>query len=507
MRNKKHSLNTKITSLVLSVLVLFTSLIFPSYKVKADVVQSWGPFTSGGSFHVPVSGMYRLHVYGAAGKGWNPGYYSPSQGGLGGYATGEVYLVGGTFLYYNMPGDGGYGGSAGQSGGSSTDFRYGGNSQVNRILVAGGGGGGSSGYGSNGGGGGGYIAYNGDMFCGYAGGKGGNQSAGGAAGGNDSTGGIDGGTLYGIYGAILGYSGHSGSLGQGASSKVFGIHVSGAGGGGYYGGGSGAVEAGNDNPGEAGGGGGGSSFTAGTLSNASTQAGVSLACSADISLLSDTTPPTFPTVSANITGWTNQNVILTPYSTDASGIAKYEMYDSKDIQYLSTSTFTISTEGTNTYSFGAFDTAGNESGSTNYTTKIDKTNVISTYYEIKNKSITGYDVYIYGVADPLNSSNGTTGSGVNRVQFPTWTTYNDIDDIQSSWQTNPTATGVNEGGGTWYYRVNTTDHKNETGNYNTNIYGYDNAGNSICLASLTASIISTPQLIITIPQNNIIYSN
>jgi hypothetical protein len=52
--------------------------------------------------------------------------------------------------------------------------------------------------------------------------------------------------------------------------------------------------------------------------------------------------------------------------------------------------------------------------------------------EVKNVTFKGYDVFIYGVNDPL---------GVRRVQFPTWTTLNGQDDIQPNWQTNPVASG------------------------------------------------------------------
>ena len=73
------------------------------------------------------------------------------------------------------------------------------------------------------------------------------------------------------------------------------------------------------------------------------------------------------------------------------------------------------------------------------------------------------------------------GSGVDRVQFPTWTIENDQDDIQPSWQTNQTASGTIDGD-TVTFRVNISDHDNEMGCYRTHIYAYDKSGNASCVA-------------------------
>ena len=71
--------------------------------------------------------------------------------------------------------------------------------------------------------------------------------------------------------------------------------------------------------------------------------------------------------------------------------------------------------------------------------------------------------------------------GIDRVQFPTWTAYNDQDDIQSDWGTNEAARGsIN--GSTVTYRVNISEHNNERGTYLTHIYAYDTSGNYICYA-------------------------
>lgn len=67
--------------------------------------------------------------------------------------------------------------------------------------------------------------------------------------------------------------------------------------------------------------------------------------------------------------------------------------------------------------------------------------------------------------------------GVAKVQFPTWTTYGDQDDLMASWWDSASCRGT-QNGTTWSYRVHTSDHNNEEGFYNTHIYAWDAAGNS-----------------------------
>lgn len=67
-------------------------------------------------------------------------------------------------------------------------------------------------------------------------------------------------------------------------------------------------------------------------------------------------------------------------------------------------------------------------------------------------------------------------SGIDRVQFPTWTLNNNQDDIQENWDTSEHAHGTINGN-TVTYRVNDSDHNNEKGNYRTHIYAYDIYGN------------------------------
>ena len=137
-----------------------------------------------------------------------------------------------------------------------------------------------------------------------------------------------------------------------------------------------------------------------------------------------------------------------------------------------------------------------ETGGTEVTTDTEVTGDVEYYahwevntgpqylkFEIKNVTTTGYDVYVYGVTG--------NASGIDRVQFPTWTTNGGQDDIQTSWPTNTAAKGTLQSDGTtWVYRVNVADHKNEAGEYNTHVYIYGKDGtvtrarkNSKCTSS------------------------
>ena len=91
------------------------------------------------------------------------------------------------------------------------------------------------------------------------------------------------------------------------------------------------------------------------------------------------------------------------------------------------------------------------------------------------------------------------GSGVNRVQFPTWTEAKGQDDIQPNWQTGESSKGTKQADGTtWVYHVNITDHKTEAGEYNTHIYAYDNLGNGKCIGTQKVTI---PMVKITYDEN------
>lgn len=118
----------------------------------------------------------------------------------------------------------------------------------------------------------------------------------------------------------------------------------------------------------------------------------------------------------------------------------------------------------------AYDGAGNVSSIDSGGITIDSTPPTITDAEILNRTPLGYTVKCK-VAD---------ASGIDRVQFPTWTSANDQDDIQQSWWSNPVASGKIEGD-TVTYQVNDADHNYERGVYNTHIYAYDKFGNYTCV--------------------------
>ena len=118
---------------------------------------------------------------------------------------------------------------------------------------------------------------------------------------------------------------------------------------------------------------------------------------------------------------------------------------------------------------------------TTVTVTSDKTGPTITNAKITDVDSTGYTV----------TCTVTDASGVNRVQFPTWTKKNDQDDLLSDWEVNPKASGTRNGNGnTFTFRVKTSDHNNESGVYYTHIYAYDNSyrGNKAGAVTLTATV-------------------
>ena len=120
---------------------------------------------------------------------------------------------------------------------------------------------------------------------------------------------------------------------------------------------------------------------------------------------------------------------------------------------------------------------------TKVTVTSDKTGPTITNAKVTNVDSTGYTV----------TCTVTDASGVNRVQFPTWTKKNDQDDLLSDWEVNPKASG-SRNGNTFTFRVKTSDHNNESGVYYTHIYAYDNSyrGNKAGAVTLTATVPAPP---------------
>ena len=196
------------------------------------------------TFTAPVSGTYKLEVWGAQGG---------SSGGVGGYSIGTVYLTENQVLYINVGGagngtKGGYNGggtalTGGYGGGGATHIATKSgllstlSSNIDNVLIVAGGGGGNGASGAGGSAGGISGSKGVDGECSNKAGSGGTQTAGGAC--------VD--TSY----------SNKGSFGAGGAGK--GGNNGGAGGAGLYGGASGT------GGGCYGGGGGGSSYIGNSL--------------------------------------------------------------------------------------------------------------------------------------------------------------------------------------------------------------------------------------------------
>ncbi len=192
------------------------------------------------------------------------------------------------------------------------------------------------------------------------------------------------------------------------------------------------------------------------------------------------------TITKSPNDWTTQEVTATVTTTEKN----YALQTKKDNGEWQTTNSQKYTENGTIYA-RLWD--GTNAGEEIYKpiTNIDKTAPTATNIEIKNVTPAGYDVYVYGVKD--------NGSGVNRVQFPTWTEAKGQDDIQPNWQTGESSKGTKQADGTtWVYHVNITDHKTEAGEYNTHIYAYDNLGNGKCIGTQKVTI---PMVKITYDEN------
>ena len=192
------------------------------------------------------------------------------------------------------------------------------------------------------------------------------------------------------------------------------------------------------------------------------------------------------TITKSPNDWTTQEVTATVTTTEKN----YALQTKKDNGEWQTTNSQKYTENGTIYA-RLWD--GTNAGEEIYKpiTNIDKTAPTATNIEIKNVTPAGYDVYVYGVKD--------NGSGVNRVQFPTWTESKGQDDIQPNWQTGESSKGTKQADGTtWVYHVNITDHKTEAGEYNTHIYAYDNLENGKCIGTQKVTI---PMVKITYDEN------
>lgn len=140
----------------------------------------------------------------------------------------------------------------------------------------------------------------------------------------------------------------------------------------------------------------------------------------------------------------------------------------------------------------AYDTSGNLGSYLEIQVGIDREGPTISNVQVSNVTNTGYDV----------SCTVTDPSGVDRVQFPTWTTLNGQDDLLSDWSVNSAARGT-QNGDTWTFHVNIADHNNEGGDYLTHIHAYDKYGNSTSSSAGVVSIDVEPPVIRNIQVSNV----
>lgn len=189
-----------------------------------------------------------------------------------------------------------------------------------------------------------------------------------------------------------------------------------------------------------------------------------------VTLVVDGTPPSLA-LSASTYGWTRNPVTITATSSDAQTGVAYTKWmagaRSADTVVASGTAFvsTFNVSANNTYSVVAVDNAGNKTLQTIAVSTIDTVNPYSSSFAPSGTTYTNassWIIYMYGVGD--------AASGIQSVQFPTWSDAGGQDDIQ--WYSGT------QSGSTWLAAFNVANHGNADGTYYTHFYATDNAGNS-----------------------------
>ncbi len=214
-----------------------------------------------------------------------------------------------------------------------------------------------------------------------------------------------------------------------------------------------------------------------------------LACAIRPNFTSDTTPPTISNVritDVNADGYTvvcnvSDNVGISKVEFPSWNTDKHRGEDANWIQGSvsgNTASARISlsslksgaVQGNYVTHIYAWDSSGNKICVSTSIVYIDRTAPILTDIKVVEKDSKGYTV----------ECKASDASGVDRVQFPTWTAKNDQDDIAKDWWTNQAVRGTRVSGDTYQFRVNISEHNYEVGSYVTHIYVYDKYGNYSC---------------------------
>lgn len=104
--------------------------------------------------------------------------------------------------------------------------------------------------------------------------------------------------------------------------------------------------------------------------------------------------------------------------------------------------------------------------------EINRINISSEIQMVKAVEITDITPAGYTVKCEVSDV-----SKVEKALFPTWTDWKGQDDLDGNWTSNSTYAGTKDGG-SYIFRVNSNDHNNETGIYETHIYVYGKDGDS-----------------------------
>lgn len=214
-----------------------------------------------------------------------------------------------------------------------------------------------------------------------------------------------------------------------------------------------------------------------------------LACAIRPNFTSDTTPPTICNVritDVNADGYTvvcnvSDNVGISKVEFPSWNTDKHRGEDANWIQGSvsgNTASARISlsslksgaVQGNYVTHIYAWDSSGNKTCVSTSIVYIDRTAPTLTDIKVVEKDSKGYTV----------ECKASDASGVDRVQFPTWTAKNDQDDIAKDWWTNQAVRGTRVSGDTYQFRVNISEHNYEVGSYVTHIYVYDKYGNYSC---------------------------
>lgn len=168
---------------------------------------------------------------------------------------------------------------------------------------------------------------------------------------------------------------------------------------------------------------------------------------------------------ANVWQWTSNSAPEECWYVERLGNGAYALRNKKSGLYMNLASASGIGNGTNITLWQK----GSQRDQTFLIDPIDSQKPVISDVQISNVTSDGYTV----------SCRATDNVGVTRVQFPTWTSLNGQDDIIGNWPTNPASTG-SRSGDMWTYQVRISDHNGERAVYNTHIYAYDAAGNSVC---------------------------